>query len=221
MSLISKWYSTTLAFGTDNQNTPEVDLWNSFEAIEIDIPTIEAAEVQIKGSNTPAGTFDLIAQEEPISSSTGGFRTTVPLGGKYRYIKVYLSAAQTADRVFAVRGISYASGGLVAVLDKIKAVETAIAALPAALPALRKANGTGQKVAESGKLYYVVWAGAGGGPEPRIRLADDTSTFFDMYSELKVCVVLAPAIPIPFSGHLTITSDARTVSIGYTLDSEE
>lgn len=120
MSLISKWYSTTLAFGTDDQNTPEVDLQDSFEAIEIDIPTIETAEVQIKGSNQSAGTFDLIGQEEPIPSSTGDFRTTVPLGGKYRYIKVYLSAAQTADRVFAVRGVSYASAGLVALIDRIK-----------------------------------------------------------------------------------------------------
>ena len=40
MSFISKWFSTTLAFGTDAQNTPEVDLQDSFEAIEVDIPTI-------------------------------------------------------------------------------------------------------------------------------------------------------------------------------------
>ena len=120
MSLISKWWSTTLAFGTDDQNTPEVNLQDSFEAIEIDIPTIETAELQIKGSNSSGGTFDLIGQEEPVPSSTGGFRTTVPLGGKYQFIKVYLSAAQTADRVFAVRGISYAAGGLVTLIDRIK-----------------------------------------------------------------------------------------------------
>lgn len=100
-------------------------------------------------------------------------------------------------------------------------VETAIAALPAAPPALHMAIGTGEKVAESGKLYFIVWAGPGGGPEPRMQLADSGSTFFDTYSELKVCVVLAPAIPMPFTGNLTITSDARAVAIGYTLDSEE
>jgi len=126
MSLISRWYSTTLVKDTDSQNTPEVDLQDSFEAIEIDIPTIEAAEVQIKGANESGATFDLIGQEEPVASSTGGFRTTVPLGGKYQFIKVYLSAAQTSDRVFAVRGISYASAGLVALADRFKGLLTGI-----------------------------------------------------------------------------------------------
>jgi len=120
MSLISKWYPVTLVKDTDSQNTPEVDLHESFEAIEIDIPTIETAEVQIKGSNQSAGAFDLIGQEEPVPSSIGGFRTTVPLGGKYQFIKVYLSAAQTSNRTFAVRGISYASAGLVTLIDRIK-----------------------------------------------------------------------------------------------------
>ena len=120
MSLISKWYSTTLVKDTDSQNTPEVDLQDSFEAIEIDIPTIETAELQVKGSNSSGGTFDLIGLEEPVPSSTGGFRTTVPLGGKYQFIKVYLSAAQTSDRTFAVRGISYVSAGLVTLIDRLK-----------------------------------------------------------------------------------------------------
>ena len=221
MSLISRWYSSTLAFGTDNRNTPEIDLHDSFEAIEIDIPTLSvAAEVQIKGSNTSGGTYDLIAQEEPIASSTGGFRTTVPLGGKYQFIKVYTSVAQTADAIFAVRGISYASGGLVALLDKVKAVETAIAALPAALPALRMSTSTGQIAAESGKIYLIIWSGAGGGPEPRYRLSDAGGTFFDTYSELKVCVVVTPATPIPFTTSLTVTTDARTTLVGYILDSD-
>lgn len=126
MPLISPWYASTLAFATDDQNTPEINLLDSFEAIEIDIPTIEAAEVQIKGANGSGGTFDLIGYEEPVPSSTGGFRTTVPLGGKYQFIKVYLSAAQTSDRVFSVRGISYASGGLVALIDRIKAALGAV-----------------------------------------------------------------------------------------------
>ncbi len=107
------------------------------------------------------------------------------------------------------------------IITAIEAVETAVGLLPVSPPSLRTATGTGQKVSENGKLYYIVWAGAGGGPEPRMRLADTGGTFFDMYSELKVCVVLAPATPIPFTGNLTITSDARTVSIGYTLDSDE
>ncbi len=126
MSLISRWYSSTLAFATDDQNTPEIDLLDSFEAIEIDIPTIEAAEIQIKCANDSGGTFDLIAQEEPVPSSTGGFRTTVPLGGKYQFIKVFLSAAQSSDRAFSVRGISYASGGLVTLIDRIKQLLTGI-----------------------------------------------------------------------------------------------
>ncbi len=83
------------------------------------------------------------------------------------------------------------------------------------------ATGTGVKANESGKLYYAVWSGAGGGPEPRFRLADAGGTFFDAYSELKVCVVLAPATPMPFTTSLTVTSDARTVNVGFTLDSEE
>ncbi len=106
-------------------------------------------------------------------------------------------------------------------LERLKALETAVVALPGALPTLHMATGTGQKAAESGKLYYAVWSGAGGGPEPRFRLADAGGTFFDAYSELKVCVVLAPATPMPFTTSLTVTSDARTCNVGYTLDSEE
>lgn len=140
MSLISGWYSTTLAKDTDDQNTPEVDLQSPFEAIEIDIPTLSvAAEIQIKGSNSSGGTFDLIGYEEPVPSSTGGFRVTVPLGGRYRYIKVYLSVAQTSDAVFAVRGISYASGGLVVLLDRIKALGLYVDGLEADSSAIKTA----------------------------------------------------------------------------------
>ena len=46
MSLLSNWFASALAFATDSQNTPEINLLNTFEAIEIDIPTIEAAEIQ-------------------------------------------------------------------------------------------------------------------------------------------------------------------------------
>ena len=121
MSLLSEWYAATITVATDSQNSAEVDLrQGSFEAIEIDIPAIDSAEVQIKGANESGGTFDLIGQEEPIPASLGGFRTTVPVGGKYQYIKVYTSAVQTSDRVFYVRGVSYASAGLVALIDRLK-----------------------------------------------------------------------------------------------------
>ena len=158
MPLIGAWYSTTLDKDTDNQNTPEVNLQDSFEAIEIDIPVLSAeAEVQIKGSNASGGTFDLVGLEEPIPSSAGAFRTTVPLGGKYRYIKVYLSAVQTANRVFAVRGISYASGGLVAMLDRIKAIETAVLAISSPPTAVIGAiqSGVGNVYVGAAKLYWI------------------------------------------------------------------
>ncbi len=150
MSLISRWFSSTLAFATDSQNTPEIDLRDSFEAIEIDIPTIEAAEIQIKGSNATGGTFDLIALEEPVPSSTGGFRTTVPLGGKYQYIKVFLSAAQSSDRIFAVRGVSYASAGLVALIDRIKqlVVGTVLATGAAVIGKVRLVTATGDEITD-------------------------------------------------------------------------
>lgn len=124
--LIGAWKTATLTFATDSQNTAEVNLGSDFEAIEIDVPTIESAEIQAKVANETGGTFDLIGVEEPVQASTGGFRTTLPLGGKYQFVKIYLSAAQTANRSFSVRGISYAAGGLVAVIDKLKHLITGV-----------------------------------------------------------------------------------------------
>lgn len=140
MSLISPWYAATITVATDSQNSAEVDLRGDFESIEIDIPTITSAEIQVKGANESGGTFDLIGLEEPIPTTTGGFRTTISLGGRYQFIKIYTSAVQTSNRTFYVRGISYASGGLVGLLDRIKELllsakdtETAVEAINTAL----------------------------------------------------------------------------------------
>ena len=204
MSLISRWFSTTLSFGTDDQNTPEVDLIDSFEAIEIDIPTLSvAAEIQIKGSNLSGGTFDLIAQEEPIASSTGGFRTTVPLGGKYRYIKVYTSVAQTGDATFAVRGISYASGGLVALIDRIKAIETAVSAIssPPTEVSIAIQNGVGIAYTGPGRLYWMLVCNRYMS-EGSCTIADGSAWSFPIWSKSEVSFMLVCNPPIQFSTNI-------------------
>ena len=113
-------------------------------------------------------------------------------------------------------------GGVDEVLEAAMAdVEAAVAAVEAALaaPTLLKAIQTSGTIATGpGKLWFAIWAGAGGGPEPYFRLSDGGAQFLNMYGELKKAYIIAPAIPIPFAGALTVSTDARSACFGYTLD---
>ena len=105
--------SAVITVATDNQNSAEVDLLREFEYLQIIIPTITAAIVQVKVATATAGTFNILNHFTPnatghftpgTTSGTGGLTAFVRLGG-FRYIKIYTSATQAANRTFTVRGM--------------------------------------------------------------------------------------------------------------------
>lgn len=129
-----QWKPAVITIATDAQNTAEVDLLGEFEAVEIDVPTITSAQIQVKAANESGSSdFDLIGDDEPVSATTGGFRVTLSLGGKYRFIKVYTSVAQEADRTFNVRGVGDTASGIMNLYSKFASLASKLDTIDASL----------------------------------------------------------------------------------------
>ena len=104
---------TTATVAKSGTTSSEVDLGREYENLQVYIPTIDTAQVNIQVSEKSGGTFaDLYATDLTdgsnskliTASGTGGFHWTVPIGG-FQYIKIKCSAAQsTAARTFRVCG---------------------------------------------------------------------------------------------------------------------
>jgi hypothetical protein len=128
-----QWRESVISVSTDAYNSAEVDLLGEFEAVEIDIPTITSSQLQIKAANDTGDTFDLIGDDEPVGASTGGFRVTLSLGGKYRFVKVYCSVAQEADRTFYVRGVGDTAAGIMNLYGKFASLASKLDTIDASL----------------------------------------------------------------------------------------
>ena len=113
MEKLSDWVTCLIDVSADNQTSTEADLGGYFDSLVIEIPTITSAQINVKVSRTSGGTFyDLYSTDADGTSAkiisdagTGGLTWIVPLGG-FRYIKLYSSASQGADRTFYLRGIN-------------------------------------------------------------------------------------------------------------------
>lgn len=96
------WQDVAIACNTTTSSA--VDLGNNYEYLNVHVPTIDAGEVKIYVSDTLAGTYaaDNLTTASH-STSTGGFFTTLGLGG-YRYIKIVTENQTTATVTFNIRG---------------------------------------------------------------------------------------------------------------------
>ncbi len=98
-----EWLTTTIAL--NGQTSTEINLGRDYEYMNIYVPTIDSANLTFTVSMTAGGTFaQLGASAVTVVAGTGGFFTTIELGG-YQFVKIVASAAQTTlARTFYVRG---------------------------------------------------------------------------------------------------------------------
>lgn len=101
----SEWKLTRMAkAGTTSE---VVDLGNNYAYLQVVIPTIDSAQLELQVSDSETGTFQDLGQDATTTAGTGAFNDTWVLGG-WRYIKIKASAAQsTTARYFKVRGVTY------------------------------------------------------------------------------------------------------------------
>lgn len=97
-----EWKDAVIAL--DGDTSGEVDLGASFYQLQIEIPEIDAADVEFLVSRTSGGSFYRLGDGTAvIQCGDGQMTTTVGLSG-YQFIKVKTSGPQTAARTFKVRG---------------------------------------------------------------------------------------------------------------------
>ena len=84
-----------------------IDLGGNFAYLQVVVPTIDSAQLELQVGETLGGPFQDFGQNALTVAGTGAFSDTWVLGG-WRFIKIKASAAQsTADRAFRVRGVTY------------------------------------------------------------------------------------------------------------------
>jgi len=99
------WKDITIA--KDGTISETLDIGGSFAYLQVVVPTIDSAQLELQASVELDGTYQDVGQDALTVAGTGGFSDTWHLGG-WRYIKVKASAAQTTSgRTFKVRGITY------------------------------------------------------------------------------------------------------------------
>jgi len=83
------------------------DLGGHYAYLQIIIPTIDPAQLELQVGTAPTGTFQDFGQDALSQLGTGGYSDTWVLGG-WRYIKIKASAAQSSgDVMFKLRGVTY------------------------------------------------------------------------------------------------------------------
>lgn len=108
-----RWRTASLAYATDDDLTPAVDLEKDFEFCTVALPTIEASTVTLHVSRDNSTFYPIMAFDadgtghfaHATSSADGDEVITFRIGG-FRYIKVSFGTGQTANRSILVRGFS-------------------------------------------------------------------------------------------------------------------
>jgi len=104
-SAVGDWKSVVTA--DEGTISEAVDLGGSFAYLQIIVPTIISAQLELQVSDSIGGTYQDFGQDALTVAGTGAFSDTWVLGG-WRYIKVKASAAQTTGPViFRIRGVTY------------------------------------------------------------------------------------------------------------------
>ncbi len=96
------WMDAEIEISVDDDLTPAVDVGGTYNTLDVIIPEIDSANVQLYVSEAIDGTYYAI--RDAIVAGTGEFADAFILAG-YRYIKIGTSEAQLADRTFRVRGV--------------------------------------------------------------------------------------------------------------------
>jgi len=110
---MGQWISFEIDISADTKISDECNLGGCFDYMLLEIPTIDTATLTVQAVRAVAGTARNLHITDPAdggdnklisASGTGAIMWCVPIHGA-QYIKLVANAAQTADRVFYVRGV--------------------------------------------------------------------------------------------------------------------
>jgi hypothetical protein len=103
---VGDFKNAVITIATDDDLTPEVDLLDLCDAIQVIIPALTSCKVSVMVSDVTGGTFVDLGNAQTTNTTTGSYATMFKLGG-YRFIKIKTSAGQASNRTFKVRGWRY------------------------------------------------------------------------------------------------------------------
>lgn len=103
MSKYGGWKTATIDVSVDNTLSGAVDLGESFDFLDIILPTLTSCTVALHVCDTADGTFQALGNSVTTATTTGGYSTTFKLGG-WQHLKIKTSASQGADRSITIRG---------------------------------------------------------------------------------------------------------------------
>lgn len=102
MSIHGDWVTGTIA--SSGTSTGEINLGVNADFLNIALPALTSGTITIQVTDIGGGTYQNLGSSINLPATTGGYTTTLRLGG-YQYIKVVSSVAQASARTIKVRGI--------------------------------------------------------------------------------------------------------------------
>ena len=98
-----QWQSTTIANGASN--SASIDLKRVYDKIQLDLPALNAASINIKVSRASGGTYNFLATTNAVDVSTGSKQVCLNIEG-HQFLQLYCDNAQGAARTIYYRGIA-------------------------------------------------------------------------------------------------------------------
>ena len=105
--LLGEWKTVAIVKDDAGKTSGAVDLGEHFAFLQVVIPTIDSAQLELQVAGSLDSTYRDLGQDALTVAGVGGYSDTWNLGG-WRYVKIKASATQTTVTViFQVRGITY------------------------------------------------------------------------------------------------------------------
>ena len=97
----SDWLTGAIASG--QHLSGEIDLGDDYAHINLIIPELTSGDLTVYTARESGGLFQAL---DTTFYSGAGQKNTVAMIGGWRYVKIYSSVAQDAERSFSLRGIN-------------------------------------------------------------------------------------------------------------------
>ncbi|MCK9355818.1 MAG: hypothetical protein M0R22_01530 [Dehalococcoidia bacterium] len=103
---VSGWKTATIDVSADDDLSDSVDLGEHYRYLAVIVPALTSARVGVHVAPSLAGTYVALGSgtSAQTDATSGGYATVFDIGG-WRFVKLSTSAAQAADREFAVQGV--------------------------------------------------------------------------------------------------------------------
>jgi hypothetical protein len=103
---VSGWKTAAITVAEDDDLSGAVDLGEHYRYLAVVVPPLTQARVGVHVAPELVGAYVPLGSGSAAQTdlTTGGYATVFDLGG-WRFVRLSTSAAQAADRAFAVQGV--------------------------------------------------------------------------------------------------------------------